>query len=49
MKKMKEKENTSNSSNPWGGLPIGEWKIGDDDDFISFAKKETSLVSPIDG
>lgn len=40
MKKMKEKENTNNYSNPWGGLPIGEWKIGDDDDFISFALKK---------
>ena len=37
MKKMNEKENTSNSSNK---LPIGEWKIGDDEDFISFALKQ---------
>lgn len=29
-------ENTNNSSN----LPIGEWKIGDDTDFISFALKK---------
>jgi hypothetical protein len=37
MKKMKEKENTNNYSNK---LPIGEWKIGDDEDFISFALKQ---------
>jgi len=40
MKNMKEKDYTKSSSNPWGGLPIGEWKIGDDDDFISFALKK---------
>ena len=33
---MKKKVNTNNSSN----LPIGEWKIGDDEDFISFALKK---------
>ena len=35
MKKMKEKVNTNNYSNE----PIGEWKIGDDEHFISFALK----------
>lgn len=40
MKNMKEKDYSKSSSNPWGGLPIGEWKIGDDDDFISFALKK---------
>ena len=34
---MKEKVNTKDYSN---GLPIGEWKIGDDEDFISFALKK---------
>jgi len=33
--KMKEKENTKNYSN----LPIGEWRIGDEEYFISFALK----------
>ena len=37
MKNMRKKEYTSNSSNK---LPIGEWKIGDDEDFISFALKK---------
>ena len=36
MKNMKKKEYTNNSSK----LPIGEWKIGDDEDFISFALKQ---------
>jgi hypothetical protein len=34
---MKKMANTNNSSNK---LPIGEWKIGDDTDFISFALKQ---------
>ena len=37
MKNMRKREYTSNSSNK---LPIGEWKIGDDEDFISFALKK---------
>ena len=37
MKNMKEKDYSKSSSNP---LPIGEWKIGDDEDFISFALKK---------
>ena len=37
MKKMNEKVNTNNYSNK---LPIGEWKIGDDEDFISFSLKQ---------
>ena len=36
MKRMKEKDTIKNYSN----LPIGEWKIGDDTDFISFALKQ---------
>ena len=36
MKNMKEKDYLKSSSN----LPIGEWKIGDDEDFISFALKK---------
>ena len=36
MKNMKEKDYLKSSSN----LPIGEWKIGDDTDFISFALKK---------
>ena len=35
MKNMNEKDTTKNYSK----LPIGEWKIGDDEDFISFALK----------
>ena len=37
MKRMNEKVNTKNYSNK---LPIGEWKIGDDEDFISYALKK---------
>ena len=36
MKNMRKEEYTNNYSK----LPIGEWKIGDDDDFISFALKK---------
>jgi hypothetical protein len=36
MKNMRKREYTNNSSK----LPIGEWKIGDDEHFISFALKK---------
>lgn len=36
MRNMKKERNT----NPSSKLPIGEWKIGDDEDFISFALKQ---------
>jgi len=36
MKRMKEKDTIKNYSN----LPVGEWKIGDDTHFISFALKK---------
>ena len=36
MKNMRKEEYTNNYSK----LPIGEWKIGDDEDFISFALKK---------
>ena len=36
MKKTNKEENTNNYSNE----PIGEWKIGDDEHFISFALKK---------